>query len=257
MEDFKAFALELAAAARGQTLPRWELGIKADNKAGGGAFDPVTEADREAERIMRRLIEERYPDHGIAGEEFPPRLANGPYCWSLDPIDGTRSFICGMPTWVTLIALLQDGAPRVGLIDVPRLGETYVGDCETAWLGDTKLTTSGCRRLGDARFSTTDPFLFKDHEREAFEGIRGKVRTTRYGHDGFAYARLAAGSIDLVVESGLNTYDYHALVPVVRGAGGAIGNWTGGDDLGAGQVIAAASEELLEAAVRLVEGAAS
>ena len=257
---FKSFAQELADAARGETLRPWALGIAADDKSGGAAFDPVTEADREAERAMRELIEVRFPDHGIAGEEFADKEAAGPYLWSLDPIDGTRSFICGMPTWVTLIALLDGGEPSLGLIDVPRLGERYVGDCQAASLitadSETRLSSSGCERLEDARFSTTDPFLFEGAEADPFAELQKRVRTTRYGHDGYAYARLAAGSIDLVVESGLKSHDYNALIPVVRGSGGVIGNWSGGDDFAAGQIVAAATPRLFDEAVAILKGAA-
>ena len=255
----KSFAQELADAARDETLRRWALGIAADDKGGGAAFDPVTEADREAERVMREMIEARFPDHGIAGEEFTDKEAAGPYLWSLDPIDGTRSFICGMPTWVTLIALLDEGKPSIGLIDAPRLGERYLGDCARTALisagGETFLSTSGCERLADARFSTTDPFLFRGAEADAFAELQRRVRTTRYGHDGYAYARLAAGSIDLVVESGLKSHDYNALIPVVRGSGGVIGNWSGGDDFTAGHIVAAATPRLFEEAVTLLEAA--
>ena len=259
-ESLERFARELADAARVETLARWSNAGAAEDKSGGGNFDPVTEADREAERAMRRMIEARFPDHGIAGEEFPERRANGPYVWSLDPIDGTRSFICGMPTWVTLIALLEDGVPKLGLIDAPRLGERYVGDRGRSLLmgaeGEATIRTSGCRSLSEARLSTTDPYLFQGKEAEAFEAVRSRARTMRYCLDGYAYARLAAGTIDLVVESGLNSYDYNALVPVVLGAGGAIGNWNGGSDLSGGQVIAAASAELFDEAVGLLRSAA-
>jgi myo-inositol-1(or 4)-monophosphatase len=256
----KAFAQELADAARSETLPRWSLGIAADDK-GGGHFDPVTEADREAERVMREMIEGRFPDHGIAGEEFPDKQATGPLLWSLDPIDGTRSFICGMPTWVTLIALLNEGAPAVGLIDVPRLGERYLGDGEKTLLisaeGEASLSSSSCERLADARFSTTDPFLFRGAEADPFAELQKRVRTTRYGHDGYAYARLAAGSIDLVVESGLKSHDYNALIPVVRGSGGVIGNWSGGSDFSGGQIVAAATPGLFEEAVSMLGASSS
>jgi myo-inositol-1(or 4)-monophosphatase len=258
----KLFALRLAEAARAETMTRWSAGIEAEDKAAAGReFDPVTEADREAERALRRLIEAEYPDHGISGEEFPDRAAQGRLGWSLDPIDGTRSFICGMPTWVTLIALLEDGAPIIGVIDAPRLDELYLGDCDTTILmaGGTerRLSTSGCRRLPEARFSTTDPFLFEGAEAEALAALRSRVRTTRYGHDGYGYARVAAGTIDLVVESRLSSYDLNALVPVVRGAGGVIGDWSGGGDFSAGQVVAAATPELFEEAVALLARAAA
>jgi myo-inositol-1(or 4)-monophosphatase len=249
--DFADFACSLADAARRETLPRFESGVVAEDKNAGGAWDPVTDADRAAERAMRALIEYRYPNHGIAGEEFAERPARGPYVWSLDPIDGTRSFVCGLPTWTTLIALLEDGRPVIGVIDAPRLGERYVGHAGEARLigpaGARLLGTSGCRSLGEARLSTTDPHLLDAPH--AFERVRAACRTTRYGHDAYAYARLAAGSIDLVIESGLKPHDYNALVPVVRAAGGTIGNWRGESDLSAGSIVAAATAQLFEAAV--------
>jgi myo-inositol-1(or 4)-monophosphatase len=254
----KAFMHELADAARGETMPRWTATIAADDKSGGTSFDPVTEADREAERVMRSLIEARFPTHGIAGEEFPDKLAASAYTWSLDPIDGTRSFICGLPTWVTLIALLENGLPRLGSIDAPRLDERYLGDCETALLitsdGQSALAASRCERLSEARFSTTDPFLFKGSEAHPFARLKERVRTTRYGHDGYAYARLAAGSLDLIVESGLKPHDYNALIPVVRGSGGVIGNWMGEDDFTEGKVVAASTLALFEEAIELLNG---
>jgi myo-inositol-1(or 4)-monophosphatase len=223
-------------------LPRWRAEIGAENKSDTG-YDPVTEADREAERVMRDLIQQGYPAHGIAGEEFPDVPARGRYCWSLDPVDGTRSFICRLPTWVTLIALLEDGRPIFGLIDAPALDERYVS------AGSHGLAASGCRDLAQARLSTTDPYLFAGAAQERWYSLQQRVRTTRYGHDGYGYARLAAGSIDLVIESGLQPHDYNALVPVVRAAGGVIGDWQGGEDFSAGSVIAAATPELYQAAV--------
>jgi myo-inositol-1(or 4)-monophosphatase len=257
--DFLPFALSLAAAARAQTLPRWRTGCASEDKGGTADYDPVTDADREAERAMRALIEAEYPDHGIAGEEFPDRPANGPWCWSLDPVDGTRSFTCGLPNWVTLIALLHEGRPVLGLIDAPCLDELYTGVGEAAVLieggGGDPVLVSDCRDLADARFSTTDPYLFTGPERDAFEAVRGQARTMRYGHDGYGYARLAAGSLDLVIENSLKPHDYNALIPVVRAAGGVIGDWRGGEDFARGKVIAAATRELFEAAVALMKDA--
>ncbi len=238
--------------ARRETLPRWRSGAAADDK-GGGEFDPVTEADRQAELAMRALIEAEFPSHGISGEEFPDRLPQGPFCWSLDPIDGTRSFICGLPNWVTLIALLENGRPVLGLIDAPCLEERYIGYSGGASFrrggGETRLSSSGCTNLAEARLSTTDPYLFRGTESAAFDRVRDQVRTTRYGHDGYGYARLAAGSLDLVIETGLKPHDYNALIPVIRAAGGVIGDWEGGENFSAGKVIAAATPELHAAAV--------
>jgi myo-inositol-1(or 4)-monophosphatase len=255
-DALEAFARTLADASRGETLRVWASGSLVDDKGGEGGFDPVTEGDRAAERAMRALIERHHPDHGIMGEEYPDRPPQGRYSWSLDPIDGTRSFICGLPTWVTLIALLDEGAPVLGLIDVPRLDELYVGVGEGARLitesGTTSLTAGNCTSVGEARLSTTDPYLFTGADAEAFDRLRTSARTTRYGHDGYAYARLAAGSLDLVVEAGLKPHDYNALIPVVRGAGGVIGDWSGGSDFSEGKVVAAATEALFDEAVRLL-----
>jgi myo-inositol-1(or 4)-monophosphatase len=246
------FAHRLADAAREETLPRWREGAAVDNKA-VDEFDPVTEADRQGELAMRALIEAEFPDHGISGEEFPDRVPQGPLCWSLDPVDGTRSFICGLPTWVTLIALLEDGRPVLGVIDVPCLDERYVGSAEGICFSRpghaAPVGASGCTSLAEARLTTTDPYLFRGSERTAFERVRGNVRTTRYGHDGYGYARLGAGSLDLVIETGLKPHDYNALIPVIRAAGGVIGDWEGGEDFSAGKVIAAATVELYAAAL--------
>jgi myo-inositol-1(or 4)-monophosphatase len=260
MKELLAFAHRLADAARGETLRRWEAGCAVEGKACASGFDPVTEADREGERIMRTLIEAEHPDHGIAGEEFPEKPANGPYVWSLDPVDGTRSFICRLPTWVTLIALLEEGRPVLGLIDAPCLGERFAAAPGQGMFhgaaGTVPLRTSGCTSLSEARLTTTEPFILGEAGLEGFLRLHRAARTTRYGLDGYAYGRLAAGSLDLVVECGLKAHDYQALVPVVEAAGGVIGNWAGGADLWAGRVIAAATPALFEVAVREMEGAA-
>lgn len=259
LDDFAAFARSLAAAARLETLPgcrdRWD---DAENKFARG-FDPVTESDRNSERAMRGLIEERFPEHGIVGEEFPDRPAAGRWSWSLDPIDGTRAYICGLPSWTTLIALLDRDEPVLGIVDVPRLDELYLGYAETALAIDSngehrQLSTSGCRNMSEARLSTTDPYLFAGVEAEGFERLRRAARLTRYGLDAYGYALVAAGTLDIVAESGLKPHDYNALVPLVLAAGGAVSNWSGGSDLGTGQIVAAASEALLEEACRLLSG---
>jgi len=257
---FADFALRLADAARAETLARWREAGEARNKATDERYDPVTEADVAAEQAMRALIEQHFPDHGIAGEETAERKARSAWCWSLDPIDGTRSFICGMPSWVTLIGLLHDGEPVLGVIDAPRLHERYVGHGGSAILidgdGEHRLAVSGCARLADARLTATDPGMFSATELEAFARVRDGARTIRYGHDGYGYARLAAGSIDLVVESGLQPYDYNALIPLVRAAGGVVGNWRGGRDMNTGQIVVAASQLLFDEAVALLKPAA-
>lgn len=254
--ELVSFAQELAKAARGETLHRWAQPCTAEDK-GGETFDPVTDADRQAERVMRDLIRARYPDHGVTGEEWPDEPGTSPYCWSLDPVDGTRSFICRLPAWVTLIALLRDERPVLGLVDVPCIDETYLAFGNEAWMewkGErTRIAASGCARLSEARLSTTDPIMFDGPPWDAFDRVRRTVKTVRYSYDGYAYARLAAGSIDLVVESSLKPYDYNAVIPLVEAAGGAIGDWRGGRDFGRGKLIAAATKELYDEAVGAFE----
>ncbi len=254
---FAAFAEELADAARleASCWNQAEWAVE-DKGADGAAFDPVTRADRAVEGVMRDLIANRWPDHGIEGEEFGMSVSSGRFRWSLDPIDGTRSFICGLPTWTVLIALLEGGRPVVGVIDAPSLGERFIGYGEIAEIvtqsGRRPLRTSGCRTLREARLSSTDPYLFVGSDRSRFERVRERVRLTRYGLDAYAYARLAAGGLDLVIENKLAPHDRNALVPVVTAAGGAVSNWSGGQDLSAGELVAAASKELLEEVVALL-----
>ena len=250
LDTMMRFAQRLADAARVETLPRWRTGCAAADKNEGGAWDPVTEADREAECAMRRLIEAEFPDHGIQGEEFPEKKGAGRWSWSLDPVDGTRSFVCGLPSWTTLIALLEDGRPVLGIIDAPALDERYAGPGKDR-------TTSGCTSLAEARLSTTDPYLFSAAETEAWDRVRPHARTTRYGLDAYAYARVAAGSLDLVIEAGLKPHDYNALIPVIRAAGGAIGDWEGGEDFSRGRLVAAATPELYASTVELIRGCSS
>lgn len=252
MADIAIFQ-ELSSAARAVTVGR--AVPEAVNKAAEGAFDPVTHLDRAAERALRAVIEARFPDDGIEGEELGLTRAAATRRWSLDPIDGTRALICGLPSWTTLVALLQDGQPVAGMIDAPVLDELAIGLPGGSLLlrggASTPLQVSGCRALADARLATTDPFLFDEAERDCFDRLRRSVKLTRYGLDALAYARLAAGSIDIVAESGLKPHDYNALVPVVRGAGGMIGNWRGGDDLSGGDVLAAATPDLFEQALKM------
>ena len=262
MTDFApllAFAHRLADAARGETMARWASGCAVEGKAGSPEFDPVTDADRQGERVMREMIEAVWPDHGVEGEEYGASAGAGRFVWSLDPVDGTRSFICGLPSWTTLIALLDEGEPVVGIIDAPALGERYAAASGLGVLGtargEAKLTTSGCTTLAAARLSTTDPFILGDAGFEAFARLRRGARTTRYGLDAYGYARLAAGSLDLVVEACLKPHDYNALIPIVEAAGGIIGNWQGGRNLSRGRTIAAASPALFDAAVREMERA--
>jgi myo-inositol-1(or 4)-monophosphatase len=259
--ELRAFALTLADAARGETLPRFQSGCGADNKNEGGAWDPVTDADRQGELAIRGLIERHFPEHGISGEEFGVRDGSSRWSWSLDPVDGTRAFVFGLPSWTTLIALLERERPALGIVDTPALGELYIGDEDGAFLlragaPARGIAVSGCAELGEARLTTTDPALFDAAGAAAFAEVAARCRLVRYGLDAYGYARLAAGTIDLVIESGLKPHDYNALIPLVRGAGGVISDWRGGQDYGGGRVVAAASEALFDAALALLGPAA-
>ncbi|MFC2951812.1 inositol monophosphatase family protein [Marinicaulis aureus] len=266
LKEFTGFASRLADAARAETLPRFRKGTTIFNKAGPW-FDPVTDADREAERALRRMIEKIYPGHGVLGEEFAETKAEGPdsgnWRWVLDPVDGTRAFMCGTTSWATLIALEHDGAPVLGLIDQPFTDERWIGaNGQTFYTngGETAAAkTSGLTEIAKARLSTTDPLAtgyFSDEEAKAFARVAKAARVARYSLDAYAYGLLAIGELDIVIESGLQRYDYAALIPVVEGAGGVITNWRGeapGDDE-KGELIAAASPELHRAALELLAG---
>ncbi|WP_343344781.1 inositol monophosphatase family protein [Sphingomicrobium sp. XHP0239] len=242
----RAFFEKLSAAARRAIANVADLVPDNKDKAG---FDPVTEADRAAERAMRDLIEVHHPDDAIWGEEYGWSREGATRVWSLDPIDGTRAFICGLPSWAVLAGVIDDGAHVAGMIDLPDIDALYVGDADEATLNGNPIRTSDCTDLASAKVATTDPYLFDADERSRFERLRDAARLTRFGMDAMAFAKVASGELDLATDTGLKRHDYDALVAVVRGAGGHVGNWSGGDDLSGGDVIAAASEALYEQAV--------
>jgi histidinol phosphatase-like enzyme (inositol monophosphatase family) len=257
-----AFAQELAGLARTETLPRFRQDLHVTDK-GGGAFDPVTEGDREAERVMRRAIEVRWPDHGIIGEEHGQLRPEARWRWVLDPIDGTRAYVCGVPSWTTLIGLEEHGSPVVGVVDQPFLGERWVGGADgTLYIrgGEAvRARTSGRTRLETARVSTTDPRAggaFTHAEAEAFDAVARRTPLQRFSMDAYGYGLLALGTLDLVIESTLKHYDYAALVPVVRGAGGVITDWDGGlpGSDPRGRIVAAANPALHAAALEHLRG---
>jgi histidinol phosphatase-like enzyme (inositol monophosphatase family) len=208
---------------------------------------PVTEADRKIEELIRRRIRERYPSHGLLGEEHGRDAGSSSLTWVIDPIDGTKSFISGMPTFGTLIALLDGETPVLGIIDHPALRERWVGRAgKPTRSNDAVCRTSTCTNLGDAALYATTPDMFKGAARKQFEAVSARARLRRFGGDCYAYALLASGFIDAVIEAQLKPYDYMALVPVIEGAGGVITDWRGrplglkGD----GQVVAAATPAL-------------
>ena len=255
MQPDRAFFDLLAEAARKQTLPRFRVGADVVNKEAGG-FDPVTEGDRAAEIAIRTLIEEHFPDHGILGEEHGSVGLDREYVWVIDPIDGTRAFISGVPVWGTLIGLYCNGEAVMGLIDQPFTGERYFADGTVSRYsgpdGSKVLSARPCESLSDAILFTTSPHLFVDGRKARFEAVQEKVRLFRYGCDCYAYALLAAGHIDLVVECGLKPYDVGGLIPVIEQAGGIITTWDGGPAENGGEIIAAGSRKVYDAAMAIL-----
>ena len=254
-QDHIDFAHALADASGEAIRRHFRTPVSVEDKADAS---PVTVADREAESAMRAMIAERYPSHGIVGEEFGNRGEDAADVWVLDPIDGTRAFIAGKPIFGTLIALLRDGRPVLGIIDQPVLRERWIGAAgiESRFCGDP-IRTRSCADIDRAILNTTSPDLFHGADREAFGRLSAGVRSTLYGGDCYAYGLLAAGHIDLVVEAGLETYDYCALVPVVEGSGGCISDWQGnalraGSD---GRVIASGDRRVHARALELLSGA--
>ena len=255
------FAHRLADAAASQTLKHFRTGHAVDNKPGHWSFDPVTIADRDAEKVMRDLIADSFPEHGILGEEHGQTASASGLTWVLDPIDGTRSFIMGMPIWGTLIGLTDKSTPILGMMDQPYTGERYAGFGDRAERrdrnGTARLATRPCRELGEAILCATDPAMFKHQaERSAFDRVAERVKLRRFNGDCYNYCLLAAGSVDLVIESSLQIYDIAPLIPIIEAAGGIVTDWAGGSAAKGGQVLAAATRDLHQQALELVRSAA-
>ena len=252
--DFSAFIGRLATASGETILPFFRTSLSVDNKSSRHDFDPVTEADRAAEAVMRRLIKANFPQHGIVGEEFGNEREDADYVWVLDPIDGTKSFIAGFPIWGTLIALLHKGIPVFGMMHQPFIGERFAGDNGSANYrnasGERRLSVRRCERLQDAVCYTTSPLLMNDADRAAFARAESEVRLSRYGGDCYSYCMLAAGHLDLVIETELKPYDIAALIPIINGAGGIVTDWDGGPAQNGGRIIAAGDKRVHEAALK-------
>ncbi len=251
------FADALADAARTAILPYFRAEHGVEDKGGADGFlDPVTEADKASERVMREMVERTHPSHGFLGEEFEETLSQSGYQWIVDPIDGTRAFVAGLPTWGVLIALAYEGEPILGIMDQPYLDERYRGwnsGADSVIRGARKaLRTRECARLAGAICSTTDPYLFKGAEAEAFGKVRSASKLTRYGYDCYAYSMIAAGHIDCVVESGLRAFDIAALIPIVTGAGGGVCGWNGGFAAQGGRVLAYGDARVRDEALTLL-----
>lgn len=243
LQELIAFACGLADGAGAAILPFFRAPIAVENKF-AQAFDPVTEADRQAELVIRQLIEKAYPAHRIQGEEFGAGGGSSEFCWYIDPIDGTRAFVTGSPMWGVLIGLHDGTAPVLGIMEQPFTGERFIGSRFGAFLwhgGSTQqLQTRPCTDLAQAVVTTTHPDLFATAaERDAYLAVADQCMLNRYGGDCYAYAMLAHGLTDLVIESGLNSYDIQALIPIVTAAGGIITAWDGGPADRGGRIIAA------------------
>lgn len=254
--DFAAFVDRLATVSGDTILPFFRTTLGIDNKAGGQGFDPVTEADRAAEIAMRNLIRQHFPNHGIVGEEFDDERADAEFVWVLDPIDGTKSFVAGLPVWGTLIALTHHGEPAFGLMHQPFIRERFSGDGTGARYrgpaGARNLSVRRCAKLEEATLFTTSPLLMNDADRACFGRVEKRVRLSRYGGDCYAYCLLAAGHLDLVIETELKPHDVAALIPIVRGAGGIMTAWDGGPPQNGGRIIAAGDARAHEAAMKML-----
>jgi myo-inositol-1(or 4)-monophosphatase len=251
------FLDRLADAASESILPHFRARMAVEDK-GQGRFDPVTAADRGAEAAMRRLINAHYPDHGILGEEYGSERTEADFVWVLDPIDGTRAFITGLPVWGVLIGLKFQGRPVLGMMAQPFTGERFAGNGREAWFtrGGTRqrLATRPCGRLADASLFTTTPAIFSPDDRRAYDRVESAVRLARYGCDCYAYCMVAAGNADIVVEAGLQPYDIVALIPIIEGAGGRVVDWRGGSAAGGGQVAAIGDPALVPAVLAGLAG---
>ncbi len=268
--DFEAFVERLAQVSGEVILPFFRSAISAEDKSRGGVFDPVTEADRGAEAAMRRLIAQTFPAHGVIGEEYGQDRPDAEYVWVLDPIDGTKSFISGLPTWGTLIGLMHRGRPAYGMMAQPFTRERFYGDGKRARLrtlaptrGDAPpsewatraLHVRPCASLGEATLLTTSPLLIPaGADRAAYQRVEAKARLVRYGGDCYAYCALAAGFVDLVIETNLKPHDIIPMTPIIEGAGGIVTTWDGEDASEGGRIIAAGDRGVYEEARRLLAG---
>ena len=263
LTDDAALLHRLADAASAETLPWFRTGLIADDKEAGATpahFDPVTEADRAAERAVRAVLADARPDDGVFGEEYPETFGASGRRWVIDPVDGTRAYVCGVPVWTSLIGLEAGGAPTLGVIEQPFTGERWFGGrgapATYSHHGQIRAArVSGCERLDAARFMVTDlrhaPGAYlTEAQTERLGALSARCRLTRQGLDSYAFGLLAIGQLDLVCEAGLGWHDVAAVVPVIEAAGGTVTDWNGqpvraGWD---GTMICAASEALAAAA---------
>jgi myo-inositol-1(or 4)-monophosphatase len=255
--DFAAFVDKLATVSGDTILPFFRTALAVEVKGRpDGAFDPVTAADRAAEAAMRTLIRESFPAHGIIGEEYGANQPDAEYVWVLDPIDGTKAFISGMPLWGTLIGLMRFGEPVFGMMHQPFMRERFSGDGGAAYYrgpaGKRDLRVRACKSLAEAVTYTTSPRLMKESDREIYARVEKAALLSRYGGDCYAYCMLAAGQVDLIMETELKPHDVMALIPIVTGAGGVMTTWEGRPPQSGGRIIAAGDKRVHAAALELL-----
>ncbi len=257
LDELTEFANDLADAARLVITRHFRSNLSVNHKHSDmPRGQPVTDADRDAEHAMRGMIEAHYPDHGIVGEEHGATNPDAAWQWVLDPIDGTRAFIAGLPMFGTLIGLTHGGAPVLGVIDQPVLSERFVGHARGATFNAAPISTRACTSLDAAVFATTDVAMFAaPAARVAYETIRRRALVTQFGGNCYAYAMLAAGAIDLVIEADLKPWDVTALVPVIEAAGGVITGWDGSPAHTASHVIACGDRALYDEVAPLLKSA--
>lgn len=254
--EFWKVAEELADVAGARCLPLFRSpDLRTENKARDG-FDPVTAADRAAEAAMREILARRRPQDGVLGEEFGPTPGTSGFTWVLDPIDGTRAFLCGAPTWGVLIGLDGGDGPVLGLIDQPFTRERFMGGAGRAVLRDSlferPLGTRPCASLEEAILLSTFPEVGTSEERAGFEAVRDRVQLTRYGLDCYGYALVALGQVDLVIEAGLHPYDIQGPQAVIEAAGGIVTTWDGGPAHQGGRILAAGDPRVHAAALEVL-----
>ncbi len=258
IDDLESFFHEMCDAAAKESLKYFRQPLDIDNKFAGQnkGFDPVTVADKAAEKAIRALISERFPDHGILGEEYGLENEGADYCWIIDPIDGTRSYISGVPLWGTLIGLYHKGKPIAGVMHQPFTDERYLSDGEISVLihqgSRSRLLTRNTKLLSEATLLTTSPKLFEADAIEAYQRVEDSCKLVRYGTDCYSYALVASGQVELVVESQLFIYDIAALIPIVENAGGVITDWQGGSAANGGKVLACANAAIHAQAMDLL-----
>jgi myo-inositol-1(or 4)-monophosphatase len=253
--DFASFVDHLATVSGETILPFFRTALAIENKKAGG-FDPVTAADRAAENAMRALIRKHFPAHGILGEEYGSEHGDAEYVWVLDPIDGTKSFISGMVAWGTLIGLCRLGEPVYGMMHQPFTRERFSGDGGAARYrgpaGNRDLRVRPCESLADAVMFTTSPLLMNEADRATFRRVENAVKLSRYGGDCYAYCMLAAGQIDLIIETELKAHDIVALIPIITGAGGIVSTWEDTPAQSGGRIVVAGDRRVHAAALAVL-----